>query len=138
VLVTLVFAVTLLVWRLMGAMFQQAGLMATRSGRASARSLIKLGERVAKVLVILIALFVVLRLAGVDPTTALAGVGIAGIAVALGAQKSVENLLGAVFLLTDRALAVGDFCRLSDRDGWVEDITLRSVRLRTLEQTLST
>lgn len=136
VLVTLVFAVTLLVWRLMGALFQQAGLMAMRRGRASARSLIKLGERVAKVLVILIALFVVLRLAGVDPTTALAGVGIAGIAVALGAQKSVENLLGAVFLLTDRALAVGDFCRLSDRDGWVEDITLRSVRLRTLEQTL--
>jgi MscS family membrane protein len=136
VLVTLVFAVTLLVWRLMGAMFQQAGLMALRRGRASARSLIKLGERVAKVLVILIAMFVVLRLAGVNPTTALAGVGIAGIAVALGAQKSVENLLGAVFLLTDRALAVGDFCRVSDRDGWVEDITLRSVRLRTLEQTL--
>jgi len=136
VLIALALVITLLVWRLVGAMFQQAGLMAMRRGRASARSLIQLGERVAKVLVVLIAMFVVLRLAGVDPTTALAGVGIAGIAVALGAQKSVENLLGAVFLLTDRALAVGDFCRLSDRDGWVEDITLRSVRLRTLDQTL--
>jgi MscS family membrane protein len=136
VLVALALVVTLLVWRLVGAMFQQAGLIAMRRGRASARSLIQLGERVAKVLIVLIAMFVVLRLAGVDPTTALAGVGIAGVAVALGAQKSVENLLGAVFLLTDRVLAVGDFCRLSDRDGWVEDITLRSVRLRTLDQTL--
>lgn len=136
VLIALALAVTLLVWRFVGATFQQAGQMAMRRGRASARSLIQLGERVAKVLVVLIAMFVVLRLAGVDPTTALAGVGIAGVAVALGAQKSVENLLGAVFLLTDRALAVGDFCRLSDRDGWVEDITLRSVRLRTLDQTL--
>jgi MscS family membrane protein len=136
VLIALALVVTLLVWRFVGATFQQAGLMAMRRGRASARSLIQLGERVAKVVVVLIAMFVVLRLAGVDPTTALAGVGIAGIAVALGAQKSVENLLGAVFLLTDRALAVGDFCRLSDRDGWVEDITLRSVRLRTLDQTL--
>jgi len=45
-------------------------------------------------------------------------------------------MLGGIFLLTDRALAVGDYCRLSDREGWVEDITLRSVRLRTLEQTL--
>jgi MscS family membrane protein len=136
ILVALVLVVALLGWRLVGVTFQQAGLMAMRRGRASARSLIQLGERVAKVLVVLVTMFVVLRLAGVDPTTALAGVGIAGVAVALGAQKSVENLLGAVFLLTDRALAVGDFCRLSDRDGWVEDITLRSVRLRTLEQTL--
>jgi MscS family membrane protein len=77
-----------------------------------------------------------LALAGIDPTTALAGVGIAGVAVALGAQKSIENLVGAIFLLTDRALAVGDYCRVADREGWIEDITLRSVRLRTLQQTL--
>jgi MscS family membrane protein len=41
-----------------------------------------------------------------------------------------------VFLLSDRALAVGDTCSISNRVGVVEDITLRSVRLRTLEQTL--
>lgn len=57
-------------------------------------------------------------------------------AIALGAQRSVENLLGGVFLLTDRALAVGDTCSIADRLGVVEDITMRSVRLRTLEQTL--
>src|SRR5690606_27898249 len=68
--------------------------------------------------------------------TALAGLGIVGVALALGAQRTVENLLGGLFLLGDRALAVGDFCSLSGRLGWVEDVTLRSVRLRTLDQSL--
>ncbi len=126
----------MLIWRLVAITFRQARLLAIRRERSSARSLIQLGERIAKVLVILVSLFVLLALGGVDPTTALAGVGIVGVAFALGAQKSVENLIGGVSLLTDHALAVGDYCRLSDREGWIEDITLRSVRLRTLEQTL--
>jgi MscS family membrane protein len=126
----------LLSWRLLSVTFAHARLLALRHGRSDTRSLILLGERVVKVLVVLIAVFATLALAGVDLTTALAGVGIAGVAVALGAQKSVENLLGAIFLLTDKVLAVGDYCRLSDREGWIEDITLRSVRLRTLQQTL--
>jgi MscS family membrane protein len=136
VLTVVIIVASLLLWRLVTVTFQQARLMAMRRGRSSTRSVIQLGERVVKVLVILISLFSLLALAGVDPTTALAGVGIVGLAAALGAQKSVENLLGGVFLLTDHVLAVGDFCRLADREGWVEDITLRSVRLRTLEQTL--
>jgi MscS family membrane protein len=134
--IALVIIAAVLVWRLVTVTFQRARLSAIRKGRSSTRSLVQLGERIVKVLVLLVALFVLLALGGVDPGTALAGVGIVGVAVALGAQKSVENLLGAVFLLTDRVLAVGDFCRVSDRDGWIEDITLRSVRLRTLDQTL--
>lgn len=126
----------LLVWRVVSVTFHQAQLLAARRGRSDTRSLIQLGARVAKVVVVLIAIFGLLALAGVDMTTALAGVGILGVAVALGAQKTVENLLGGIFLLTDKALAVGDYCRLLDREGWIEDVTLRSVRLRTVEQTL--
>ena len=126
----------LLIWRLVSVTFHQASLLAIRRGRSDASSLIQLGERVAKVVVVLGTILGLLALAGVDLTTALAGVGLAGVAVALGAQKTVENLLGGIFLVTDRALAVGDYCRLSDREGWVEDITLRSIRLRTVQQTL--
>jgi MscS family membrane protein len=136
ILIAWTIVVAVLVWRLLSVTFERARLAAIRKGRSNTRSLIQLGERVVKVLVLLVTLFVLLAVVGVDPTAALAGVGIAGVAVALGAQRSVENLLGAVFLLTDRVLAVGDFCRVSDRDGWIEDITLRSVRLRTLEQTV--
>jgi MscS family membrane protein len=126
----------MLVYRLISISCRQARLMALRRGRSDTRSLIALGERVVKVLVALVAVFGLLSVAGLDLTTALAGVGIVGVALALGAQKTVENLLGGIFILTDQALAVGDYCRLSDREGWVEDITLRSIRLRTVEQTL--
>jgi len=103
---------------------------------AGARSLLLLGERLFRVLVILVAIFLILTLVGVETRTALTGLGIFGVALALGAQKTVENVLGGIFLLGDKALAVGDMCSISNRLGTVEDITLRSVRLRTLEQTL--
>ena len=125
-----------LLWRLVSLSFQHAGIVALRHGRAATRTLLLLAERIAKVVLTLVAVFGLLAVAGLDLTTALAGVGIVGVAIAFGAQKTVENLLGGVFLLTDRVIAVGDYCRLSDREGWIEDITLRSVRLRTLQQTL--
>jgi len=95
-----------------------------------------LGEKLLKVLVVVVAILAILTIAGVNTKTALAGLGIGGVALALGAQKTVENFLGGVFLLSDRVLAVGDVCSISNRVGTVEDITLRSVRLRTLDQTL--
>lgn len=125
-----------LFWRLMSLSFQHAGQVALRTGHAGTRTLLLLTERIAKVVLTLFAILGLLTLAGLDLGTALAGVGILGIAVAFGAQKTVENLLGGVFLLSDGVIAVGDYCRLSDREGWIEDITLRSVRLRTLQQTL--
>jgi MscS family membrane protein len=69
-------------------------------------------------------------------TTALAGLGIGGLAVALAAQKTLENLIGGISLLLDRAIQVGDFCKIGDRVGTVTDIGLRSLKLRTLDQNL--
>jgi len=116
--------------------FERARSVMQRRGETGTESLMLLGERLLKVLIVLVAIFAILTVVGVDTKTALAGLGIGGVAVALGAQKTVENLLGGIFLLTDKALAIGDTCCISSRMGTVEDITLRSVRLRTLEQTL--
>ena len=88
------------------------------------------------VFIVVVAIFAILTVLGVDTKTALAGVGIGGVAVALGAQKSIENILGGIFLLMDNALAVGDRCSISNRLGYIEDITLRSVKLRTDDQSL--
>lgn len=125
-----------LVWRLSALAFERARLVASRRHEAGVTSLLLLAERIVKVVIVLATIFLFLTIAGVDTTTALAGLGLGGVAVALGAQKTVENLLGGVFLLTDKALAVGDTCRIQNRVGVIEDITLRSVRLRTLDQTL--
>ena len=135
-LVVLVVVLTWLVRRILTLGFARTRTMVWGRDSTSTRSLLLLGERLAKVLVLVIAVIAILTIVGVNTKTALAGLGIGGVALALGAQKTVENLLGGVFLLSDRALAVGDTCSISNRIGVVEDITLRSVRLRTLEQTL--
>ena len=135
-LVLLIIAVTWLLHRIFALSFAQARSMMERRHRSDTESLMLLGQRVVNVLLTLAAIFAILSSLGVDTKTALAGVGIGGVAVAFGAQKTVENLLGGIFLLTDKALAVGDTCCISSRVGTIEDITLRSVRLRTNEQSL--
>jgi MscS family membrane protein len=132
----LVLALAWLLRQIMHLLFEHARFLARARGQSGSESLILLGRRVFNAVLAIVAIFTILTIAGVDTKTALAGVGIGGVAVAFGAQKSVENLLGGVFLLTDKALAIGDTCSISNRVGTVEDITLRSVRLRTTEQTL--
>ncbi len=110
----------------------------TASGRASAAGLLPLATRIAKVLLGAIAALAVLQSFGVNVTGILAGLGVGGLAVALAAQKTVENLFGGVSLVADQPVRVGDFCRFGDRIGTVEAIGLRSTRVRTLDRTLVT
>ena len=69
-------------------------------------------------------------------STALAGVGIGTLAVGFGAQQTIANLFGGVSVLGDEVIRVGDVCKFGDRTGTVEDIGLRSTRVRTEERTL--
>jgi MscS family membrane protein len=137
--VALVLDVIALAWllrKLLTLRLERARDLVAEKDRTGTESLVLLGERLLRALVFLVAVFAILAIVGVDTKTALAGLGIGGIALALGAQRTVENLLGGILLLSDRALAIGDFCNISNRVGVVEDITLRSVRLRTLDRTL--
>jgi MscS family membrane protein len=137
--VALVLDVIALAWllrRFLTLRLERARRLVMEKDRTGTESLVLLGERLLRTLVVLVAVFAILAIVGVDTKTALAGLGIGGIALALGAQRTVENLLGGILLLSDKALAIGDFCSISNRVGVVEDITLRSVRLRTLDRTL--
>lgn len=67
---------------------------------------------------------------------ALAGLGIGGLAVALAARSTLENVISGFILFADRPLAVGDFCRFGERLGTVERIGIRSTAVRTLDRTL--
>jgi MscS family membrane protein len=66
----------------------------------------------------------------------LAGLGVGGLALALAAQPTLENLIAALTLHADRPVRVGDFCRFGDTLGIVEEIGMRSTRIRTLDHTL--
>jgi len=103
----------------------------TDRGRLAERSLVSLGQRVLNVLIFLIVGLIYLDVLNVNVTAALAGLGIGGLAIGLGAQKTFENLLGGISILTDKAIVVGDVCKIGDQSGVVEDIGLRSTKLRT-------
>jgi MscS family membrane protein len=96
------------------------------------------GARFAKIVIVLIGTLAILGTLGVNVSAAVAGLGVGGIAVALAAQKSLENLLGGINLFADRPVRVGDFCSYQGEVGTVEEIGLRSTRIRTLERTVVT
>jgi MscS family membrane protein len=107
-----------------------------RANVAGAVSLLRLMRRVVDLLVIFAGLLAVLRLFRVDPTPALAGLGVGGIAVALAAQKTLENVVAGASLIFDQAVRVGDFLKVGDILGTVDHIGLRSTRIRTLDRTI--
>lgn len=101
-------------------------------------SAVPLIRRVVNAVIVLIAVLIVIGSLGVNITGIVAGLGVGGLAVALAAQKSLENLFGGITLIVDQPVHVGDFCRFGDRIGTIEDIGLRSTRIRTLDRTVVT
>lgn len=106
--------------------------------RSFSYSVLPLASRVFKITILLMMLAALLSNWGYNTTTIVAGLGVGGIAIALAAQKTIENFFGGVAVVSDRPVAVGEFCKFGDRMGTVEDIGLRSTRIRTLDRTLVT
>jgi MscS family membrane protein len=114
----------------------QAVLVARKS--SFSYSAVSLGSRILKLTILIFAVIAVLGEWGYNTSTVLASLGVGGIALALAAQKTIENLFGSVAVISDRPIAVGDYCKFGDRAGTVEDIGLRSTRIRTIDRTLVT
>jgi MscS family membrane protein len=134
VLVLLLVGVTWLAVRIIEWLGERLRYRAISAGRAGVGSLMLLVQRMLKVVVIFAGAIFVLDTVGFNLTTVLAGVGIGGIAIAFAAQKTLENLFGGVSVLGDEAIRVGDVCRFGTTVGTIEDIGLRSTRVRTVER----
>src|SRR5690606_17113128 len=106
--------------------------------RGTARSLLPLLSRIGKLTIIALSAVAMLAELGYPVASLVAGLGIGGLALALAAQKTVENLFGAFALGVDQPFAVGDFVLIEDFVGTVEKLGLRSTRIRTLDRTLIT
>jgi MscS family membrane protein len=133
--VVAVIAFNWLLWRFLREVMRSVRQRAVLSGRMGTGSLMILGERVLKAAIFVLAIFLILGTLGFNLTTPLAGLGIGGIAIAFAAQKTLENLFGGISILGDEVIRIGDTCRFGDRVGTVEDISLRSTRIRTPERT---
>ena len=107
-----------------------------RSNLSAAATLLRVGRRMVDVLVVFGGLLAVLRHYGVDATPALAGLGVGGIAVALAAQKTLENVIAGASLIFDQAVRVGDSLKIGEVVGTVDHIGLRSTRIRTPDRTI--
>jgi MscS family membrane protein len=136
VVVLLAFAFYWALTRITHWIFRSIWLSLTVRGLLAERSLVSLSRRVLDVVIFVLIALAVLSKLDVNVTAALAGLGIGGLAIGLGAQKTFENLLGGISILTDKAIVVGDACKIGDQTGVVEDIGLRSTKLRTENRTL--
>jgi len=134
--VALILSATWIFWRVVRWSLYRVRLRALALGHAGTGSVILLGERVLKAVIFGLGVLAILGNLGFNMSTALAGLGIGGLAIGFGAQKTIENLFGGLSVLGDEVFRVGDVCRFGDRTGVVEDIGLRSTRIRTDERTL--
>jgi MscS family membrane protein len=113
--------------------FKERQLTAASSDKIS---LVHLGRKMVKVLAVTIGALFIFYIAGINLTAVIAGLGVGGIAVALAAQKTLENLFGGITIVSDQPIRVGDFCRAGEYQGTVQAIGLRSTRIRTLARTV--
>ncbi|MCY2688020.1 mechanosensitive ion channel family protein [Salinimicrobium sp. TH3] len=131
-------AFLILLWRLSEFLGNFSTNRMSSRGNLSGVSVALFLKRAAKIAIIIFGIIAVLGTIGVDVTTGLAALGIGGIALALGAQKTIENFVGSVTLITDQPIRVGDFCKVGDTVGTVEKVGMRSTRIRTLARTVVT
>jgi MscS family membrane protein len=103
---------------------------------SASRSLVPLGVRLGKIAVLVVAMVALVSAFGYPAASLLAGLGVGGLALALAAQKTVENLFGAFSIGADQPFREGDFIKVDDFTGTVESLGLRSTRIRTLDRTL--
>ena len=131
-------AFLMLLWRITDFVSELSKNRMTVRGRVSTISVILFLRRTFKVAIFVFGGIAILGAIGIDVTTGLAALGIGGIALALGAQKTVENFVGSVTLVIDQPIRVGDYCRINDIKGNVEQIGMRSTKIRTGERTVVT
>jgi len=132
----IIVAATWLALRLVDGFRDQVRRRLEEQGKLGAVAVVPLGVKTAKTVLILLAGIALLQHLGFNVTGVIAGLGVGGIALALAAQKTIENLFGGATLIADQPVRVGDFCKFGDKVGTVEDIGLRSTRVRTLDRTL--
>lgn len=100
--------------------------------------LIRICFRLLTIVVLLYLAIVAADAFGVPVAPLIASLGVGGLAIALAVRPTLENVLGGFTLFADKPVRVGDFCLYGDKLGTVEEIGLRSTRIRSLERTVVT
>jgi MscS family membrane protein len=132
----LIVVVACVCWLLLLTGLAESYVLRHRQGVSGSASVLRLFRRLMDGLLLFGGVIFCLHHFGINLTAALAGLGVGGIAIALAAQKTLENVIAGVSLIADDAVRVGDFLNLGDAQGTVESVGLRSTRIRTLDRTV--
>lgn len=97
--------------------------------------LVPLLVRIIRIIVVVFGIIFILQNLGVNVTALLAGVSIGGLALALAAQDTVKNFIGSISIFTDRPFQIGDFVTAAGITGTVEEVGVRSTRIREIDGT---
>ena len=89
-----------------------------------------------KIIIVFTGLISILSSWGINISAFLASLGIGGLALALAAKDTIANFFGGIALLADDSLKVGDWVKIKDIEGIVEDIGLRATKIRTFSKSL--
>lgn len=125
-------------WRIIDIVAANVQNRMDREMRRSALSSVIFFRRSARLILSVVAIALAMDRVGLNVTGWFAALGIGGLALAFGAQKTIENFVVGLTLIMDQPLRIGDFCKMGAIEGTVEDIGMRSTRLRTNEQTTVT
>lgn len=92
--------------------------------------------KIGKIIIYTVAILISIMEFGYDINGIIAGFGLGGVIVTLAAQDTAKNLFGGFILILDKSFIVGDWIQTTSFEGIVEDITFRSTRLRTFDNSL--
>ena len=118
--------------RLLDLVFEWWATRLRKSGQESTTVLLNPAKTTVKAIIIIIGIVLWLDNIGYDVATLLAGLGVGGIAVALAAQDTLKNFIGSIMVHLDKPYQVGQRIVIKGHDGIVEEIGLRSTKIRLL------
>ena len=126
------------IWLLIGLTDVVGSYLFTKVVRTSSRlddQLIPIFRKSTKVFLFVLGAIYIIQTMGYSISGVIAGLGIGGLAVAMAAKDTLANLFGSVMLISDRPFRVGDWIKVGDDEGYVEQIGFRSTRIRTFPKT---
>lgn len=133
-----VFSVALAAYRAVDVISAYLSHLASKTNNEMDDLLVPLVRKTLKIFVAIFGLVFIAEQMGLNLTNVLLGLGIGGVAIALAAKDTVENLFGSFTVLLDRPFAMGDWVKIGDVEGIVEEVGFRSTRIRTFADSLVT
>ena len=137
-ILAVVLAVTFLAWRILDVLSRVATRKSLQTKSRLDDQLIPLARKLFKIVVSIVIGVIMVEKLGYPTTSLIASLSVGGLALALAAKDTVANLFGSIVVFTDQPFQVGDGIKVGAVEGVVEEVGLRSTRIRGLDRTMAT